>query len=235
MRYAPIEKWIFSCCLFVCMRVERIAGKFGKVLNVLERNLTRISYQCVAYLKLFKRFAKWMHTRIGLISATNPAMANRRQRFRRTLNRGSLHVVQYTAYAAHFLATSGTSRAAMDEMRKRGAVSGRLRRTMAIDDDHAAMIGGGAEYQFAGDVVIIGNDRSNQAAFTEPRQFNRFVKIVVRKHRTHGSECLDRMYCVRRHRFLAVQQRRHEKRAFGRICIDDFKVIGATVDYVRLQ
>ena len=84
----------------------------------------RVRYQGVTELQLFEGFSKRMHARVVLIGTFNPAVADACQCLRRSLNGRSLHVMQYAADTAHFLAATGASGTAVNEMRERRAMSG---------------------------------------------------------------------------------------------------------------
>ena len=77
--------------------------------------------------------------------------------------------MQYAAHAAHFLATTGTSGAAMDKMWKWGAMSCRLTCTMTVNYEDTTMIRSRAENQLARDIVVICENRFSQATLAKTR------------------------------------------------------------------
>ena len=105
---------------------------------------------------------------------------------------------------------------------------------MSIDDDHAAVIRGRAKHEFTCDIVIVCDDRTREAAFTEFGEFNGFIDRVVRQHCADGAESLDGVYGFRGQRLLAMQQRWHEERAFLAIGIDDVEVVRTAEDDLGL-
>ena len=92
------------------------------------------------------------------------SLVTARERRRRALERGALHVVQHAAHAAHLLATAGASRPAVHQMRQRRAVPGRFLRAVAVDDHEPAVIRRGAEHDLARHVVVRGEQRADEAA-----------------------------------------------------------------------
>ena len=79
-------------------------------------------------------------------------------------------------------------------------------------------------------VVVIRDDRAARLPSPSARQLDGLVEVVVGQHRADRAERLDRVhrFCVQR--LLAVQQRRHEERAFVGVGIDESKVVAAADD-----
>jgi len=142
-----IKERILRSGFLIGMSIKRVTGEFGEVLNILKRHFTRVGNESVANLKLLEGFAKRMHAWITLIGAFDPTMADCRERFRRALNGGSLHVMQYATYSAHFLATACTSGASVNKVWKGGAMSRRLGRAVSIYDDDTTVVSRRAENQ----------------------------------------------------------------------------------------
>ena len=118
-----VEKRIPGRSLFVCVCVKFVTSELSEMLNIVQRDFPRLRYQGVTKLQLFECFSKRVHAGVVLIGTFDPAMADGRQCLRRSLNGRSLHVMQYTANTAHFLATTGTPGTTMNEMRQWGAVA----------------------------------------------------------------------------------------------------------------
>ena len=103
--------------------------------------------QRLADLELLEVLPERMHAIRALRSApVHPLVRHARERRRRALERGALHVVQHAAHAAHLLAAAGATRTAVHEVRQRRAVAGRLLRAVAIDEHEPAVIRRGAEH-----------------------------------------------------------------------------------------
>ena len=68
------------------------------------------------------------------------------------------------AHAAHLLAAAGAAGAAVDQDRQRRAVAGRFGGVGAVDDQHPAVIGGGALDELARGFGRMGEERQRQAA-----------------------------------------------------------------------
>ncbi len=75
MGNSPIEERIFLRGNFIGMRIEIIAGKFCKVIDIIKRHLPGFRVQRIAKRELFERFSKRMNIGLGLRAATNPAIA----------------------------------------------------------------------------------------------------------------------------------------------------------------
>jgi hypothetical protein len=95
--------------------------------------------QRIAHLQFAERFPEWMHTGRLLCGAAHPASGDARDGLRTALNRCALHVVHEAADAAHLFTTTSTARTAVHESRQRRAVSGRILRAIAIDDQQTAV------------------------------------------------------------------------------------------------
>ena len=83
--------------------------------------------------------ASWCAALTFSVSAASPATGDRGERLRRALERGTLHVVQHAAESTHLFATACATRAPMNEPGHRRTMSGRLARTIAIDDQQSPM------------------------------------------------------------------------------------------------
>ncbi len=175
-----------------------------------------------------------MDTGVVLVGAPCPAVTDRGQGLRGALDGGALHVVLDAADAAHLLAAAGATRPAVHQVGQGRAVSRRFCGAVPVDDHHAAVIRGGAEHEFASDVVVVGDNRSGEAAFAHARQLDGLAEVVVGKNRADGTEGLDRVDGARGQWFLAVQQCWHEEGAFFRVGVDDLEVVTAAVDDLGL-
>ena len=118
----------------------------------------------------------------------------------------------------------------MDEVRQRRPVTGRFSGAMTVDDNHASMPCSGAEYEFARDLIVIGNNRADQAAVAEARQLDCLIQVFVRQHGAHRSECFNRMHGSRGQWPLAVEQGGHEECPFFGVSIDHFEVTSIPID-----
>src|SRR3954471_17158173 len=93
------------------------------------------------------------------------ALRNGRYGSGRTLNGHALHVMFYTAGAAHFLTATGTSRAAMHQHRQRRTMPGAFFGTIAVQYQNAAVMCSGTYYKICSDLIIGCNDRTTQGTF----------------------------------------------------------------------
>ena len=228
MRYAPFEERVLRGGFLVGVGVERVSREFCEMQDILERDLAGFGVHRLADLELLESLAERVHARVFFVRAARPAVADRRDRLRRSLDRCPLHVVLDPTHATHLLAAPGATRTAVHEVRQRRPVPGRLGGAVAIDDDHAAMVGGRAENKFAGDTVVAGHDGTCKTAFAHARQLNGFVERVIGQNGANRAKRLDGVHRARAQRLIAVQQRRHEERAFLRAGTDDFKIVAAT-------
>ncbi len=72
----PFKKWILCRFLFVHMRVEIVTGEVSEVIDIVERDFTRLALEGVAEFQLFERLAKWVYARVFLIGSANPEVSN---------------------------------------------------------------------------------------------------------------------------------------------------------------
>ena len=152
-----------------------------------------------------------------------------RERGRGTLQGRALHIMVYAADAAHFFASTGTTGAAVYEVRERRTVSGRLGRALAVDDHHATVHAGRSEYQCFGKTVVVRKDGTDQAAFTHPGKFGRFVGIGIRHQRADRTEGFHLVRLAVAEGFVAQQQHaRHERSALA-VGADDVHRIQVTI------
>ena len=84
------------------------------------------------------------------------------------------------AHAAHLLAAAGAAGAAVDQDRERRAVAGRFGGVGAVDDQHPAVIGGGAADEIARRVGRMGEQRQGQAAHAAIGEGDGVVQVAGR-------------------------------------------------------
>src|SRR5699024_6509968 len=89
--------------------------------------------------------------------SAHPFPADRGEHVRGGLDRGALHEVLDTAQTAHLLTAAGPAGSAVDEVRQRRAVPGRLRSVVAVEDEDAAVPGGDPADEFGGKLGIVGD------------------------------------------------------------------------------
>src|SRR5215211_123662 len=75
---------------------------------------------------------------------------------RRSLERCSLHEVQYTAHATHLFASTRPPGPTVHEMRQGRTMTGRLLPAVAIHDHESPMVGGSPTHDVACDAIIRG-------------------------------------------------------------------------------
>src|ERR1700737_2415022 len=95
------------------------------------------------------------------------------------------------AYAAQFLASAGSARAAVDHLRHRGPVTRLLLGAVAIDEDHASMEAPDAEGELGGGRGVVCVDGGDETAAAAIRERDGVVQIVVAHDRADGAEGLD--------------------------------------------
>src|SRR5436309_3009869 len=121
------------------MSVKKIAADAGKVDNISFGHGSFVSNQGITYFNLFKIFSERMNHILTDSGAGQVSIHNMSKRSGRTLQGSSLHIMLHSANAAHLFSSSGSSRAAMNEMRQRRTMACALRSTMTVDDNHAPM------------------------------------------------------------------------------------------------
>ena len=97
----------------------------------------------------------------------------------------------HAANAAHLLASTGASGAAMDQDGKRRAVAGRFLRIVAVDDEHPAVKGRGAANEVAGCIRRMGEQGQSEAALAAIGQRNGVVQVLVGHDGRDRAEGLD--------------------------------------------
>ena len=134
---------------------------------------------------------------------------------RRGLDRGALHVMLDAADAAHLLAAAGAAGAAVDQHRQRRAVAGRFGGVGAVEDQHPAVIGGGALDELARGVGRVGEQRQHQAAHAAIGERDRVGDVVVGHDRRDRAERLAVVDRVVAPRIVGAQQHRRQEGAAG--------------------
>lgn len=104
---------------FVHVRIERIAGEVGEVLDILQRDRAFLRIEGLSNVQILKVEAEWMPVLLDDGGALHPATGDARQHRRGALKRGALHVVMHTAHAAQFLAAAGAAGTAVHHLRHR--------------------------------------------------------------------------------------------------------------------
>src|SRR5437870_4422694 len=117
MGYTAAEERIALRLLLVHMRIEMISREIGEALDVLHRDLTLPGMESVADLELMKRDAERVSLGRRLARALHPTARDGGDGRRRALQGGALHVVQYSADAAHLLTAASAAGAAVNQMR----------------------------------------------------------------------------------------------------------------------
>src|SRR5882724_11775906 len=140
MRNASPEQRIARSLVLVHVGVEVVARECRKALDVVHGNLALHGLQGVSQLKFIERHAERVHSRMANPAAAHPAAARDGNVLRRSLYRGALHVMQYPANAAHFLAAAGTPGSAVDQRSKRRPMPGRLLRAITIHDQYSSVV-----------------------------------------------------------------------------------------------
>ena len=119
VRDAAVEKRVLRGGGLVHVCVEGVAGKFGEMVDIVERDFSQVAPDRIAEFELLEGLAERVHTGILLVRATQPAMTDDRKGLGRALDRRTLHIVLDAPNATHFLAAAGAPRPAVDEMRQR--------------------------------------------------------------------------------------------------------------------
>ena len=132
------------------------------------------------------------------------------QHVRRALDGGALHVVQDGADAAELLAAAGAAGAAVDQVRDRGAVAGGAAGVLAVEHEHAAVVGGDAGDELAGHGGIVGADRGDERAAAAGGEADGVGQVRVADHRGHRAEGLQRVDLFGLRVGPAQQHRGHE-------------------------
>ena len=117
------------------------------------------------------------------------------------------------AHAAHLLAAAGAAGAAVDEDGQRRAVAGRFGGVGAVDDQHPAVIGAGAEHEVARRVGRMGEQRQRQAAHAAVGERDGVVEVAVGHDRRDRPERLDVVDRVGAPGIVGAQQDRREEGA----------------------
>jgi hypothetical protein len=180
--------------LLVHVRVERVAGELGEVLDVRQRDAARAGHHCVADPQVGQRLAERVPARRVPLGAGDPAAGDRREHPRAGLHRRPLHVVLHPAHAAHLLTAAGPPRAAVDQDRQRGSVPRGFRRVLAIQDQQPSVPGGQPEDHVAREGRVGRDDRPDQAAPAAGREVDHLVRALVADE---GADRAERLYLVR--------------------------------------
>jgi hypothetical protein len=98
-----------------------------------------------------------------------------------------------TAQTAHLLTAAGPAGSAVDEVRQRRAVPGRLRSVVAVEDEDATVPGGDPADEFGGELGIVGDHRTDQGTAPAGGQGHGLLGVGIRDDRGHGSEGFDVM------------------------------------------
>ena len=160
--------------------VEFVAGELGEMLDVLEGDGAAAGLQRVADMELAHPLAERVDVDDVLGRAGDILLGDRGDHRRRGLDRGALHVMLDAADAAHLLAAAGAAGAAMDEDGEGRAVAGRFGGVGAVDDQHPAVIGGGALHEIARRVGRVGEERQRQAAHAAIGERDGVVDVACR-------------------------------------------------------
>ena len=226
------EKRVFRSQLVIHVRIEFVAAEFGKILDILYRYFSRCGVVRVADLKFFEVFCKRMRLIDMLFAAAYPASRYLAERRWRPLQGSALHVMQYAAYASHFLPATGPAGPAMHQVRQRRTVAGGFTGRIAIDDYQATVIRRDAQRQRLRNFIVTREYRTGQAALTHPRQGNGLVQRVVGHNRADRPKRFDAVHRPAGQRFLTMQQNGREKSAFLGIGIDQLEILQIAINNV---
>src|SRR5258708_23758636 len=100
MRDPAVEERVGPGRLLIHMRVERVPGELGEMLDVLERHLARAGHDGIPRPELGQRLTERVPAAAVTGSARNPLAGYRGEHPRAGLHRRALHVVQHAAYPA---------------------------------------------------------------------------------------------------------------------------------------
>ena len=102
-------------------------------------------------------------------------------------------MVHHRADAAEFLAAAGAAGTAVDQVRDRGTVAGGAAGVLAVEHEHAAVVGRDPGDQLLGHGGIVGADRGHQRAAAAGGEPDGVGQVRVADHRGHRAEGLERV------------------------------------------
>ncbi len=191
MRHAPAEQRVACGLRLVHVCVEDVPGKLRKLLDVRHRHGALGRVEGVADDQGAEGLAEWVGARIKLATAARPAPGDRGDHIGAALHRRALHVVHQAADAAHLLPAPGATRAAMHQVRQRGAVAGGFAGAMAVHRDDAPVKGSQPEHQLCRQCIVGAEHRGGKTAAATARERDGLSAGAVRHHRAHRPEGLD--------------------------------------------
>ena len=149
------------------------------------------------------------------LGAAHPLLPNGGEHRRAALNRGALHIVLHRPQAAQLFAAAGAPRAAVYQLRQRGAVAGGLCGRLFVQYLNTPVGAGGAENKRPRQFAAGGHQGSGQATFAGPRQGHGVLNVLIRHQGGDGTKRFNSVYRRGLVRLRAVQQRWREEGASG--------------------
>ncbi len=214
MRDDAGEEGVRGRGILVRVRVELVARRLGEGRDVVEGDLAQRRGDGIPDAQLGERFAEGMRTLEVARRSWEPLPGDRGEHRRRALHRGALHVVEHRADAAQLLPAARAAGAAVHEVRNRRAVPGARPGVVAVEDERAAVVGGDALDDGAGDLRVVRRDGRDERAAAEGRELDRLLDRVVSDDRGDRAEGLDRMGGLRQG-IREVQEHGLQEGAFG--------------------
>ncbi|MNY57583.1 hypothetical protein D3C86_1938090 [compost metagenome] len=97
------------------MSIKIVTGNIGKISNISFRH--RMFCRDVSFtdFQFFKIFSEWMNIILELFSAVLILLSNVCQSRWRTLDGRALHIMKNATFSTHFLATTSSSRTAVNQ------------------------------------------------------------------------------------------------------------------------
>jgi hypothetical protein len=133
--------------------------------------------------------------RVGPVGAAaragHPLARDGREHVRAALDRRALHVVGDAADAAELLAAAGATRSAVDQVRQRAAVAGRLGRVVPVEHEDAAVEGGRPQHDGAHEGGVVADHAGDQGTPAQREQVDDLLGAVVGHEGGDGAERLD--------------------------------------------